>query len=345
MILELKRILLDRWQDLLPEKDTPRDLTPFIMAPTSGPRLQPFGKTIILLFEPRSVAPVAVAMVVEDPRFAHRVEREYDNLRTVHQRFPQEMAEVIPRPLLLERIGADTVLVQTAVGGYPLLEILRSRDCSEAYHEQVWSMTTEWLLKTAALRNESSGSRQELARALVSSSHGYLQNYDVCNKEKRYIESLIDRMSHGGLADIPTVPMHGDYWVGNIYGHKQITGVIDWEYFQPAGLPLWDMCMLCLTLGKVYNGQDSREVAPLLRKCFSTDGALADKCGSIMDTYLQAMGLACDRAVIDDVVAWWLISMAMREYEAFGMHSGMDLFWRQGLVAFMDLQPHTVWRR
>ncbi len=54
-----------------------------------------------------------------------------------------------------------------------------------------------------------------------------------------------------GHTSLPAVPLHGDYKIGNLLFHDQprrLSGIVDWDNFRPADLPLMDALNLVVNL-------------------------------------------------------------------------------------------------
>lgn len=62
---------------------------------------------------------------------------------------------------------------------------------------------------------------------------------------------------------LPAVPIHGDYWLGNVIVSdcREIIGIVDWEWHRTNGLPLLDALHL---LVQAYSGRLKRPYAELL---------------------------------------------------------------------------------
>jgi len=62
---------------------------------------------------------------------------------------------------------------------------------------------------------------------------------------------------------------HGDLWLGNVlFKSNQVTGIVDWEWAQPDGLPLVDVLHLLLVS---YSVSHQTGVARSLRQLFADE--------------------------------------------------------------------------
>ncbi len=103
----------------------------------------------------------------------------------------------------------------------------------------------------------------------------------------------------------PSVAAHGDFWRGNLLEREgRLSGVVDWDAFDPHGVPGGDLLHLVATeerlrtrtsMGAVYRS------APWLRTSF----------GSCSRHYYRALGLQPSPAQLTAVgTAWWAAQVA-----------------------------------
>jgi hypothetical protein len=113
------------------------------------------------------------------------------------------------------------------------------------------------------------------------------------------VAAVMESMSMAARG-LPSVPAHGDFWAGNLLiRNGQLTGVVDWDAWHPAGLPGTDLLHLIATDQRMRShtgmGQAFHEL-PWRSSRFRT----------VLGPYWHALGVAPDRAILDAVgIAWW----------------------------------------
>ena len=207
------------------------------------------------------------------------------------------------------------------------------------------NLATDWLLEFAKSSDPATESeRKQLTDSLASSASAYLRSFDPTPEGESYVGALASGAAGGGLADMPLVPVHGDYWVANIYGTERVEGIIDWEYYRPFGLPLFDTSMLCISSSLAFCRYPGRSVvAAALKACLFEANPVSSACADAMKRYARALKIPWDARQIEDLIAWWLVCLSVREFETYGSHFTMDPRWRDAFLGFLDLREQRFW--
>jgi aminoglycoside phosphotransferase (APT) family kinase protein len=108
-------------------------------------------------------------------------------------------------------------------------------------------------------------------------------------------------------AEAPAVVFtHGDFWLGNLLGTEKgdlLTGVVDWKFADPEGLPLLDLLQLLLGTKGMHSGTGfTRSLTErLVARKFEDDEK------ALVEEYCGVLGIS-DRSI------WHLVFMAWLEW-------------------------------
>jgi thiamine kinase-like enzyme len=108
-----------------------------------------------------------------------------------------------------------------------------------------------------------------------------------------------------GLVEIPSVVTHGDFWAGNLlFVDGQLTGVVDWDSWEPAGVPGTDLLHLHAEMVRRKVGMSYGDM--VVAEFWQQDAVKASVVGYLRNSRLPIVGPILD--VIGH--AWWLTTVA-----------------------------------
>jgi hypothetical protein len=201
----------------------------------------PDARMMVLLFTPGQRWPAHAVKVPTEPAGAARVLREADRLRQIAGLPVGSLRGTVP-----EIVAAGSALVTTAVPGTPMLV---------AYHRHAHTS------RPATVRADFAAADAWLARFQAATA-GDTAPLDVAPRVPEALpQRLGDRPDGGkrvqdrlsavrdrlGRHVAPRTAVHGDFWPGNLLTDRGvITGVVDWEWAEPAGSPVRDLARFAL---------------------------------------------------------------------------------------------------
>jgi len=334
MIQSLKSYILDHWQDIRPDIRKPDDLS--FMIRGSGSYRLPYTKVIVLFFRPGDSRPIVVGKTTDDPAFAGIVEKEYAHLKRMHDGpYPDALKATIPRPIALQRIGRDTVMIETAVAGESMAMQMTRNARNDQYTRDAFVDTLAWLTQ---MRNDDLNGAEAAAQAarVVDGALGFYDElYSPQGEEKAALAEAWDTVRPLVGNALPVVPAQGDFWVNNIFRqNRRVVGVIDWEYARPASLPVWDLFQFEFSMGIAAHGKI--DLGPIFRIAFFGDSGLRREFLNAVPVYCKAYGIEFSPSIIEALFVLWIADTAVKERELFGRSYETDMLRHQNMLIYLE---------
>ena len=202
------------------------------------------SKVTLILFDAQGELG-AVVKATRRPSAEAALMAEYAALKELTLMAPEAMHGA-PRPIALERVEGQLVLVESPVEGEPMTaryyspghtsdpgRVARDFRASAEWLERFQRTTTtgEVLIDSVSIDACVEGVRTRYRREIGWNS-----------VEEELFESLTRRGLEFEGTRLPLVGVHGDFWMGNLLmGEAQIEGVVDWELARLNGLPFQDI--------------------------------------------------------------------------------------------------------
>ena len=204
----------------------------------------PMAKVTLLLFGARGEL-VAVAKVARHPRADQALEAEHQALCGLANRPLAQLRDQVPTSVLLSKVCGKLTHVASAVAGGPMTrwyytpghvvdrrKVTRDFDAAGAWLAAFQQRTTS----SARLDD---GGYDRYVRPIVDR---YRQRVGWSPWEANAFIELEHEIRTLGVLRTPITATHGDYAIGNILLRDgDVTGIVDWERGQPAGLPMLDV--------------------------------------------------------------------------------------------------------
>lgn len=249
MILELQHWLLQQWDDFQFHLPRPDEIS--VIQRSSTWRNEQ-GKTVHLLFRRRDRQPFAVAKFTQNETYRESIVREFEQLRWMRQHASVDFNRTLPRPLWLGEIGGRTVYLESACPGQSLAWILSSRPLwFRRKVRQTFDLVVTWLqtFYRELPRHPVTLTPQEWQHLLIEPLIRFGQQFELSTTEARLLQRLEQKIIALGDQTMPLVPSHGDFGGGAILIQNRQIAVIDWEFFRPQHLPLFDLFKLLIHPG------------------------------------------------------------------------------------------------
>jgi hypothetical protein len=210
----------------------------------------------IFIFNGRSEVPVAIAKCLSS-QFSNAVKTEFENMQKLSEYF-NNTEIFIPDPLKLIENNLHSIYLEKFCEGITLND-LGNRVFS---HQKRLSLYVQGLAIVEELLNtfvdSKSIMRTEVYEKYIISS---LENFEkASNLVTLYPSNFFKLKQYASKIKNKTlfsIPMHGDLWGGSILLNGCKATLIDWEFFQEQGIPLWDLFMYFLHPGFIIKGHNS----------------------------------------------------------------------------------------
>ncbi|HJP79280.1 MAG TPA: aminoglycoside phosphotransferase family protein [Pseudonocardiaceae bacterium] len=201
----------------------------------------PDSRRVLLLFEPGKQWPTLAVKLPTGPDAAAKVHAETELLHQVAKLDLGPLTATVPAVVDTVRHNGFPALVTTALPGTPMLV---------DYHRHGHIAHP----RTAA------GDFSRAARWLAVFQSATRSGFAPLDLAPGTEETLRERRPGDPmLAELPRLrsrlrqyraprtAVHGDFWLGNLLTHeRKLTGVVDWERFEPAGSPGRDLARFAL---------------------------------------------------------------------------------------------------
>ncbi len=204
------------------------------------------AKVTVILVSPASGCPELVVKIPITPAAALAVERERRMLAAVRPGLPGHMRATVPRPVQAVELDGRVALVTCALAGSPMNVSYLSRGHTRDRGRVAADLETAgaWL---AGLQDATAGEH-----APVDLVHGLGDRLRSRFGDHPRLGETLDRLGDVNArverATTPSTVVHGDFWFGNVLVDRTgVSGVVDWEFAEPAGEPLRDLARFALS--------------------------------------------------------------------------------------------------
>jgi Phosphotransferase enzyme family len=199
----------------------------------AAPGVYDSQKVLVFLTPPGATEPDLIVKITRDARHEARLRNEVLALGELARLGPiRDM--VVPGLVAAGRVGHLTAVIETIVAGRPFEAALAERD---------GTVTLERALDAIiglAARSSHPVPGPTLAAVCARLLAQYAAIHEPTAEERTHLEGLVERVSRSAIP-IPLVAQHGDPGTWNLLTHHDGTvGFLDWESFEPDGIPLWD---------------------------------------------------------------------------------------------------------
>ncbi len=258
-----------------------------------------------------------------------RLAQGFENLLALRRTIPSHSAllSFLPEPLVNLECQRQPLYVESNCAGSDLKHCYQSHEDRQG----VYRLGLDFLL---LLHRETSGNRNHSPMswdAWLAPRENYLAGIIPANRCEIWHKLLLRVKKY--LRDSPPAPVwnHGDLWPANLIACERgdrLTGIVDWSYSEPAGLPLADLLQLLL----VTKGQaDNRSFSQVLAARMTAGHFEKDEQGFV-DEYCGKLSVSASSIWALSALAWidWIYRRtAIR---------GLLLSWRRSEIeGFLDV--------
>ena len=257
MFNKLKEVVLGHWEDWNLGR-RPSDIS-FIRRGSTW--LDNAGKVVHIIFRRGDRFPFLIAKTVMSSEYGKTILNEAQNIKAVWNSASERFRENLPRPLDVIELEGIPVYFEEAIPGVAFPE--KVMFClGKKKREKLISKTIDqlaiWLNDFQKYFNASkevidSGVIEE---RILRPLELFSTKHDLSAREQGFIEELRENAGLLEGCDILLQPAHGDLWGGSLlWGLDKRLHVIDWEFFEPQGLPLYDFLYFSVHPGFVMHNR------------------------------------------------------------------------------------------
>jgi hypothetical protein len=271
------------------------------VAPPRGYRSQ---KVIFTLQRP--AAADLVVKITQEPRFNTRLDNERRALELLAN-VPVADACSVPRLVFSGEHGGLLVVGETALDGEPFrASSTASAGCPLARD------AVRWLTTLAVQTADPSGRTGTIEVPARRLAERYVAVFDPDTPARRTLAAHVDALADASDA-IPSVFSHGDPGTWNLLvGPHGGIGFLDWENFEPAGVPAWDLLLFHRSFATFMSeAAGLRPTADRTLALFCQPGPFRTVVQDSFRTYADQLGL--DRALLPPLLSLCWVHKALKE--------------------------------
>lgn len=257
MFTELKNVVLSRWEgwNLGP---VPDDIS---VIRRSSTWLGEAGKEVYFIFRRGDEVPSLFGKTVASAAHGETIRKEAQNARFVWDGLSGAFRNSVPQPLGLSELNGIPIYFEKAVPGVAFPEKVSSCWTEKSRNRVIGRTVIEisrWLgefhnaMGTTNVVINSEFVQKQFIRPLSS-----FKSTNILDREElRYLARIEDIASSLKGESLMMPPVHGDLWGGSLlWGLDKGLHVIDWEFFEPQGLPLYDFLYFAVHPGFVIHSK------------------------------------------------------------------------------------------
>lgn len=279
------------------------------------------------------------SFVVKIPRYtesAKFIRIEYNNLLYLNKILPVEIRDSIPQPIIFDNILGNQILVESFISGKSLIEFMAISKSSslknkiEIQYQKAFKWLTNFHLNT--ITSNKIFDENLFNKEVLEPINFFRDSYNVDTNENQFFVEIENKCS--GLIGEPInlIFRHGDFWIGNIINHFEKLYVIDWENGLQESLPFHDIWLFISTASQYINkgflaqgGMNNHFNYTFFEKHWYSDFLQ-----KLIFEYMQVTKINSEWLKL--FFPLFLIEMATREFQKYGLHKEGDLNWRKHLI-------------
>ncbi|MEK7309534.1 MAG: aminoglycoside phosphotransferase family protein [Planctomycetota bacterium] len=291
MLTLINNYLEQNWKQIVPSIPKTDNLKFLLMSGGLARNL----KATFLVFTDKPT-PLIIVRIADDACGKDYIRQEYNNLTTLSNKY--QMSNAAPQALHLTEIENHLLLFQSCVNGTLLLK-----------HKQfdLFAQTCDWLFTFHLKTKQDSISRESYIQNIKTQIDLIAKSIEISPELRELfaeIHKKCDKLPKG-----ITVLSHNDFSPRNIMIGRdgRVSGVIDWEYAQPQGMPLRDLYHLA---GYYYPAKGHNELLANFQRTFFEQNSFSSLVREKIISYCNTLEL--DIASVE-LFFWLYLILPMEE--------------------------------
>lgn len=207
-------------------------------------------KFIIYIFDDRKKQPIAIAKCLSREH-SFDLEKEFNNMSKISKYFDKSRLQ-IASPLSIIKDNTQIIYVEKFCEGYTLNN-LADRTLLESKRLRLYYKGLAIVYEI--VMNFAKDKTRMKTRTFEHYLKGPVENFEktkgLAYQYPQKVKILKGKLKKVANKSIFSMPMHGDLWGGSILINNNVN-IIDWEFFQEEGIPLWDIFMFAVHPGFVF---------------------------------------------------------------------------------------------
>ncbi len=271
----------------------------------AAPGVYDSQKVLVFLTPPDAAEPDRIVKITRDARHEARLRNEAHALGIIEGLGPIP-GIVVPRLVAAGPVGPLMTVIETFVAGRSFEVALTAPDGTIALERALDGLTG--LAECSAHPASGPTLAAVFARLLAQ----YAAIHRPTAEEQSALEVLVERVGRA-TEPIPLVAQHGDPGTWNLLAHRDGTvGFLDWESFEPDGLPMWDTFrVLQSAVLKLPRGRLPRRRLQILSDHFFAEGRYSGLIVDAVRRYRERIGIAPE--LVEPLFTFCWIYRALKE--------------------------------
>lgn len=231
------------------------------------------GKVVYLFFRKGEDLPAVVAKTVLSRQYGAAIHKEGANTRAVWE--ISILRPKVPQPLAVEIINGLPVYFEKACPGVGFPE--KVRDCwrmksKERLIRETVDAVARWIESFQSAFNSKLRrlSASEVEKHWLAPLRTFAERHGPLAKtERAFLGACTEAAESLKERRIALPPVHGDLWGGSVlWGLDDGMRIIDWEFFQPRGLPMQDLIYFAIHPGFALRGKEDDGILAEFKNLF-----------------------------------------------------------------------------
>jgi hypothetical protein len=275
-------------------------------------------KFVVIFFSGNDSKPFTIAKVGYTTS-DNSIIKEYKHLKLVHHTFKNNDQLLIPEPIALHSSHKTITYFERVIDGIPFNDYQKLSVRKKKFHDLHIDILAKCKNMLIALHLQNNVMTQNEFSKYFYEPIDSLNNKQFEEIYQSKLSQLQNEIHDLEKVPLPSVWMHGDFWLGSILYNSEKVGFIDWEFFSERGVPLWDYFSLIFHIG--------------IRIDYFTDTELS----RIVDTYLLDLAEYCQIEAVH-------IQTLFQSFLLYNMHTrdtSAETYWQKSLERYWNAFQST----
>jgi len=226
---------------------------------------------VLFIFKESNEKPSFIAKCLSD-QYSNLLEAEFNNLKKVVNYFNKSQIN-IPTPVKFINTENQAIYLENYCTGIALNN-LGNRELlpGKKFRLFIRGLAITCQVIKIFSQNRKAMDGKTIEKYFETPLRKFEETIPLAGEYPKNLNKLKEDLTRFKERNLFSIPMHGDLWGGSILINHHQNTVIDWEFFQEQGVPLWDFFMFVVHPGFALKGSTNGIKTEFLSFWFNDKG-------------------------------------------------------------------------